>query len=144
MEAMDFERSSISWTLKGDDINGSWRIIATACRQDSTDCIYLAPAVMAGKIFGTDRLPIEPPFSYQLVATGDRGRIQPQRACKGNASSGVVPTDGKGLPERGRMRLCGAGAALPRVKPLPNCRPIAAIAPKRFLFGKVLSIRGRG
>src|SRR5262245_29391064 len=70
MEAMDFERSSISWTLKGDAINGSWRIIATACRQDSADCIYLAPAVMAGKIFGTDRLPIEPPFSYQLIATG--------------------------------------------------------------------------
>src|SRR5690242_3330207 len=35
MEVMDFERSRISWTVKSGDINGIWRIIATACRQDS-------------------------------------------------------------------------------------------------------------
>jgi hypothetical protein len=27
---------------------------------------------MAGRIFGADRLPLDPPFSYQLVATRDR------------------------------------------------------------------------
>ena len=75
MEAIDFARARISWTLKVDGTNGSWRLIATACRQDSADCIYLAPAVMAGKIFGTDRLPIEPAFSYQLVATRDRHAV---------------------------------------------------------------------
>ena len=87
MEAMDFERSRISWTLKGDDTNGSWRIIASACRQDSTDCIYLAPAVMAGKIFGTDRLPIEPPFSYQLVATRDRHAMVREGEAPGHRDS---------------------------------------------------------
>ena len=87
MEAMDFERSRISWTLKGDDINGSWRIIATACRQDPADCIYLAPAVMAGTIFGTDRLPIEPPFSYQLVATGGRHAMVREGEASGRSDS---------------------------------------------------------
>jgi len=48
MEAVDFERARVSWTTKG-WINGSWRVIATACPQNSADCIYLAPAVMAGK-----------------------------------------------------------------------------------------------
>jgi len=71
MQAVDFERARISWTTKA-GINGSWRVIATACPQNSADCIYLAPAVMAGKIFGADRLPLDPPFSYQLVATRDR------------------------------------------------------------------------
>src|SRR5689334_754650 len=72
MEAVDFERARISWRLKGDGTNGTWRVIATACRQGSEYCVYLAPAVMAGKIFGEDRLPIYPPFSYQLIATRDR------------------------------------------------------------------------
>src|SRR6185437_9007196 len=71
MQAVDFERARISWTTKA-GINGSWRVIATACPQNSADCIYLAPAVMAGRIFGADRLPLDPPFSYQLVATRDR------------------------------------------------------------------------
>ena len=87
MEATDFERSRISWTLKADDINGSWRIIATACRQDSSDCIYLAPAVMAGKIFGTDRLPLEPPFSFQLVATRHRHAMIREGEASGRRDS---------------------------------------------------------
>src|SRR6476646_3705346 len=67
MQAVDFERARISWTTKGGGINGSWRVISTACRKDSADCIYLAPAVMAGNIFGTGRLAIDPRFSYKLV-----------------------------------------------------------------------------
>lgn len=87
MEALDFERARISWTTKGGGINGSWRIIATACPQDTTDCIYLAPAVMAGNIFGTDRLPLDPPFSYQLIATRDRHAIVRESEASGTKDS---------------------------------------------------------
>lgn len=74
MQAIDFERARISWTTKT-GIHGSWRVIATACRQDSEDCIYLAPMVMAGDIFGAGRLPRDPPYSYQLIATRTRHAI---------------------------------------------------------------------
>ncbi len=90
MEAIDFSRSRISWTVKASGINGSWRIIAAACRQGSADCIYLAPAVMAGKIFGADRLPIEPPYSYQLFATRDRNGV----IREGDAASGLSDSEG--------------------------------------------------
>ncbi|MET4759729.1 hypothetical protein ABH975_002735 [Bradyrhizobium ottawaense] len=73
MQALDFDRARISWTTKA-GIDGSWRVIASAC-QESGDCIYLAPAVMAGEIFGTGRLPRHPPYSYQLVATRRRHAI---------------------------------------------------------------------
>lgn len=74
MQAVDFERARISWTTKA-GIHGTWRIVATACRHDSEDCIYLAPAVMAGDVFGAGRLPRDPPFSFQLVATRKRHAI---------------------------------------------------------------------
>lgn len=87
MEAIDFERSRISWTVRAGGINGIWRIIATACRQDSADCIYLAPAVMAGKIFGADRLPVEPPYSFQLVATRERNAMVREGEASGPRDS---------------------------------------------------------
>lgn len=74
MKAVDFERARISWTTKS-GTNGYWRIAATACRDGSTDCIALAPAVMAGDIFGSGRLPRDPPYMYQLIATGERHSI---------------------------------------------------------------------
>ncbi|WP_339034765.1 hypothetical protein WHZ78_23575 [Bradyrhizobium symbiodeficiens] len=73
MQALDFERARIFWTTKA-GIDGSWRVIAAACRKGA-DGIYLAPAVMAGEIFGTGRLPRDPPYSYQLVATQKRHAI---------------------------------------------------------------------
>lgn len=74
MQAIDFEQARISWVTRA-GIQGNWRIIATAGRQDSADGIYLAPAVMAGEIFGTGRLPHDPPYSYQLIATRSRHAI---------------------------------------------------------------------
>jgi hypothetical protein len=74
MEAVDFERARVSWTTKA-GIDGHWRIAATACREASSDCIVLAPAVMAGDIFGTGRLPRDPPYTFQLVATRERHAI---------------------------------------------------------------------
>jgi hypothetical protein len=83
MQVVDFERARISWTTKA-GIHGSWRVIATACRQDSEDCIYLAPAVMAGEIFGAGRLPRDPPYSYQLIATRKRHAIVREGEASGN------------------------------------------------------------
>jgi hypothetical protein len=74
MEAVDFERARVSWTTKA-GIDGHWRIAATACREASSDCIVLAPAVMAGDIFGTGRLPRDPPYTFQLIATRERHAI---------------------------------------------------------------------
>ena len=83
MEAVNFERARISWTTKG-GIDGSWRVVATACPRNSADCIYLAPAVMAGHIFGTDRLPLQPAYSYQLIARRDRHAIVREDEISGN------------------------------------------------------------
>lgn len=83
MQAVDFERARISWTTKA-GVDGSWRVIATACPQNPADCIYLAPAVMAGDIFGAGRLPRDPPYSYQLVATRDRHGIVREDEASGN------------------------------------------------------------
>ncbi len=74
MVAVDFARSRISWTTRT-GIDGSWRIVAIAHSQESSDCIYLAPAVMAGKVFGSDRLPLDPVYSFQLIARHDRHAI---------------------------------------------------------------------
>lgn len=74
MEAVDFERARISWTTKT-GIDGHWRIAATACRDGSRDCIALAAAVIAGDVFGTGRLPRDPPYTYQLIATRKRHAI---------------------------------------------------------------------
>ena len=83
MQVVDFERARISWTTKT-GVDGSWRVIATACPQDAADCIYLAPAVMAGNIFGAGRLPLDPPYSFQLVATRDRHAIVREDEASGN------------------------------------------------------------
>jgi hypothetical protein len=86
MQAVDFERARISWITK-DGTEGSWRVIATARPQDPADCIYLAPAVMAGKIFGAERLPLDPPYSYQLIATRQRHAIVREDEVAGNMDS---------------------------------------------------------
>src|SRR5690349_1322410 len=83
MQVVDFERARISWTTKS-GIDGSWRVISTAYRPDSEDFIYLAPAVMAGSIFGSDRLPLDPPYSYQLIARRDRHAIIREGEASGN------------------------------------------------------------
>ncbi|MGQ0686099.1 hypothetical protein [Bradyrhizobium sp.] len=86
MQALDFERARISWTTKA-GIGGSWRVIATACQQEAEDCIYLAPAVMAGNIFGADRLPLDPPYSYQLIARRERHAIVREDVSSGSRDS---------------------------------------------------------
>jgi hypothetical protein len=67
MQAVNFEQARIFWTTKS-GIDGIWRVIATARQQRSPDGIFLAPAVMAGKILGAERLPLDLPYSFQLIA----------------------------------------------------------------------------
>ncbi len=42
---------------------------------------------MAGKIFGEDRLPLDPPYSYQLIATRKRHAIVRDGEASGNKDS---------------------------------------------------------
>lgn len=89
MEAVDFVRARISWTTKT-GINGHWRIAATACRSGSSNCIALAPAVMAGDIFGTGRLPRDPSYIYQLIASRERHAILRAGDDPGNKDTETV------------------------------------------------------
>src|SRR5687768_14476304 len=61
---VDFGRAFLSWRLE-DGTTGIWRIIASAHQagSDSADRFVLAPMVMAGNVFGSGRLPKDPPYS---------------------------------------------------------------------------------
>src|SRR5689334_19590300 len=56
---IDFTRSRLVWTTKAGS-NGYWRLIASASLISSTnqtlDQFVLAPAVMAGNVYGSGRL----------------------------------------------------------------------------------------
>jgi hypothetical protein len=71
MKAIDFARARIAWTTH-DGSQGYWRVAAAARREDGSDAWYLAPVVMAGDVYGAGRLPMEPAYSYQFVASRER------------------------------------------------------------------------
>ena len=78
MLILDFDRARLSWkTHPG--VYGSWRLVASArpdaAEQNSSENFFLAPAVMAGQIFGSERLPMDPPYSYQVFASSERHTI---------------------------------------------------------------------
>jgi hypothetical protein len=83
MQSVDFERARISWTTKT-GIDGTWRITAMARREGSFNFIVLAAGVMAGHIFGGERLPWDPPYSFQLIATPERHVIVREDEVLGN------------------------------------------------------------
>jgi hypothetical protein len=72
---IDFSKARLSWTTST-GIHGDWRIVAAADRASnaggSSSPFYLAAMVMAGDVFGPGRLPLDPPYSYQVIATSDR------------------------------------------------------------------------
>lgn len=70
MRAIDFARARIGWTTH-DGSHGSWRVVAAA-RCEGGEHWYLAAGVMAGDVYGAGRLPLEPPYSFQLIASRDR------------------------------------------------------------------------
>jgi hypothetical protein len=73
---VDFSRAFLSWRLE-DGTTGTWRISACAHQapEDSADRFVLAPMVMAGNVFGSGRLPKDPPYSFQILASPRRHAI---------------------------------------------------------------------
>jgi hypothetical protein len=70
---IDFERASLAWTTMTGSI-GRWRIIASAL-DHTGERFVLAPMVMAGDVYGTGRLPLDPPYSFQIWASSRRHAI---------------------------------------------------------------------
>jgi hypothetical protein len=75
---IDFTRSRLVWTTKAGS-SGYWRLIASASLISPThqalDQFVLAPAVMAGDVYGSGRLLKEPPFSFQIFASRQQHTI---------------------------------------------------------------------
>ena len=70
-EPLDFERSMLFWRTKFGS-NGYWRIIASATLADNegkAERYVLAAQVMAGDVYGSGRLPLDPPYSFQIYAS---------------------------------------------------------------------------
>ncbi|MFZ2157237.1 MAG: hypothetical protein WAV72_14105 [Bradyrhizobium sp.] len=69
---IDFARSRLVWKTKAGS-RGYWRLIASASLISPThqplDQFVLAPAVMAGDVYGKGRLLKEPPYSFQIFAS---------------------------------------------------------------------------
>ena len=70
MKLIDFDRARIVWQTH-DGSHGLWRIIAAARRADG-EAWYLAPRVMAGDVYGQGRLPLQPPYSFQFIASREK------------------------------------------------------------------------
>jgi hypothetical protein len=72
---LDFERASLAWVTK-DNSHGRWRLIAsTACwspRAGEYNRFVLSPRIMAGDVYGTGKLPLDPPYGFQIVASPQR------------------------------------------------------------------------
>ena len=73
MTVIDFERACLTWKTKSGSV-GRWRVIASAT--DGTgERFVLAPMVMAGDVYGSGRLPLDPPYSFQIWASSRRHMI---------------------------------------------------------------------
>ena len=68
----DFDRAYLAWTTKAGS-HGRWRLIASAIPVSGSgragEQFVLAPMVMAGDVYGTGRLPLDPPYSFQIWAS---------------------------------------------------------------------------
>lgn len=75
---IDFTQSRLVWTTKAGS-SGYWGLIASASLISSThqtlDQFVLAPAVMAGNVYGSGRLLKEPPYSFQIFASRQQHTI---------------------------------------------------------------------
>jgi hypothetical protein len=72
----DFSRALLSWRLK-DGTMGAWRVIGCAhdAGSEVSEKFVLAPMVMAGNVFGSGRLPKDPSYSFQILASTKRHAI---------------------------------------------------------------------
>src|ERR1700730_15291398 len=72
---LDFERASLAWVTK-DNSHGRWRLIAsTACWSPHVgehNRFVLSPRIMAGDVYGSGKLPLDPPYGFQILASSHR------------------------------------------------------------------------
>jgi hypothetical protein len=75
---IDFHRAYLDWTTTAGS-HGRWRVIASAigCSGEGTlhDRFVLTPLIMAGDVYGTGRLPLDPPYSFQFIGSSSRHAI---------------------------------------------------------------------
>ena len=75
---VDFARASLAWETKSGS-HGRWRLIASALiwpeGGGEPEQHVLAPMVMAGDVYGAGRLPLDPAYSYQIIASARRHTI---------------------------------------------------------------------
>jgi hypothetical protein len=91
---LDFERASLAWTTK-DNSHGRWRVIAsTSCwlpPEGEPQHFVLSPRIMAGDVYGTGKLPLDPPYGFQIIASNERHVII--RDFEGDLSSRDTSND---------------------------------------------------
>ena len=72
---MDFERASLAWVTK-DGSHGRWRVIACTTSWSpllgAHDRFVLSPRIMAGDVYGAGKLPLDPPYGFQIIASAER------------------------------------------------------------------------
>jgi hypothetical protein len=90
MKVIDFARARIAW-ITHDGSHGVWRVAAAARREDGSEAWFLAPPVMAGDVYGHDRLPMEPAYSYQFIASRDRHVMVREPAGTATLQDTVAP-----------------------------------------------------
>lgn len=90
MPPIDFRNARLSWvTLDG--ICGDWSIVAAAESFAAPgEQFFLAPAVMAGDVFGAGRLPLNPAYSFQVFASSDRHVMMRRAEDVANAKRDTV------------------------------------------------------
>jgi len=75
---IDFDRAHLSWVTTGGS-HGRWRVIASAMAgaagSAGNELFVLTPLIMAGDVYGTGRLPMEPAYSYQFIGSSIRHAI---------------------------------------------------------------------
>ena len=94
---IDFDRARLTWTTR-DGSHGRWRIIASATARQRQggwrDRVVLAPMVMAGDVYGTGRLPRDPPYSYQFIASIREHAIVREYCDGGRSGDTAAGNDG--------------------------------------------------
>lgn len=93
MKLIDFDRARIAWTTH-DGSDGLWRIIAMARREADGEAWYLAPGVMAGDVYGRGRLPLQPSYSFQFIASRDKHVMLREAVDAGSFQDTVAPHSG--------------------------------------------------
>jgi len=72
---IDFAHAHLAWTTKAES-HARFRLIASAVSRPTgagwQDRFVLAPLIMAGDVYGGGRLPLDPPYSFQIFASPDR------------------------------------------------------------------------